>query len=338
MSEIAMTYSSAGESAPRRTLSRRPWLSFFLIALLPTVVVAAGGSLSGVVEVNVDGFAVLAALLVAWATGAEPKVQGRIGMRIAVFALALIVLLAVTGWLFGDLFTLWLALPTSIFIAAALSGAWSPTVAVRDLVRPLLRVRASAAAWAAALLSWPLLGAVGIAVSHVGAPANVHGESYLPASLFAGALFSALPVTIGWYGFAAPRLLLRSSALITALLVGLLPWLAVILPLSVWSTPLNTYVLRSSFDAFALALVALWVYQRSRSSLLPVLVLLVAANVVNFAVLVWWVPRVYQSGGRGLFMAGLHCALALGLLLHGRMWRRPMATPLSASGEGGQGA
>jgi hypothetical protein len=332
MSEVVMTQSGARASAPRRAIARHPWWWFFLIALVPTVVVAAPGRLSVVAQVNVDGFAVLAALLVARASDTEGKVQGRISARIVVFVVALAVLLAMTGWLFGDPASLWLALPTCLFVAFALSGAYSPSVALRDLVRPLLHRRASAAAWAVALLAWPLLGAVGIAASHIGAPANVQGEWYFPASIVPGAVFMALPVAIGWYGFAARRLLLRTSALNAALLVGLLPWLAVVLPLSVWSTPLSTFVLRTSLDGLALAVVAVWIYQRSRGSLLPVLVLLIETNVVAWAVFVWSAPRIYPSGRRDLIMAGLHCAFALGLLLQGRMWRRPMALPQTRSG------
>jgi hypothetical protein len=337
MAEVVMTRSSEGASTPRRAIFRHAWWWFFLIALVPVVVVAAPGSIGRVAQVNVDGFAVLAALLVAWATDTEAKVPGRIGARIAVFVVASAALLAVAGWLGGDLFSLWLALPTSLFIAFALSAAYSPTVALRDLVRPLLRLGGSAVAWAVALLAWPLLGAVGIAVSRIGAPTNVQGEWVFPASVFVWAVVTALPAAIGWYGFAARRLLLRTSALNTALLVGLLPWLAVVLPLSAWSTPLSTFVLRTSLDSLALAVVTVWVFQRSRGVLLPVLVLLIETSVVSHAVFVWSAPQIYPSGRPDLIVAGLHCAFALVLILQGRMWRRPMAMPQTRSGAEGRG-
>jgi hypothetical protein len=302
------------------------------------VVVAAPGNMSYVAQVNVDGFAVLAALLAAWASDTGAKVPGRIGARIAAFVAASAALLAVAGWLGGDLFSLWLALPTSLIIAFALSAAYSPSVALRDLVRPLLGLRASAAAWIVALLAWPLLGAAAIAASHIGAPANVQGGWVFSASILLWAVLTALPAAIGWYGFAARRLLLRTSALNTALLVGLLPSLAVVLPLSVWSSPVSTFVLRTSLDSLALAVVAVWVYQRSRGALLPVLVLLIETSVVAWAVFVWSAPRIYPSGRPDLIAAGLHCAFAFGLLLQGRMWHRPMAVSQTMSDAEGQSA
>lgn len=332
MSEVVITDADAGASTLKRAVARHPWRWFFLVALVPTAFVAAGGSLSLSTSVITDGFAVLAALLVAWASDAEPKVPSRTGARIAVFFVAMIAYLAVTGWLYEA----WvLALPTSLFTALALSGAWSPTESLRELVRPLLRLRASSAAWAVALLAWPLLGALAIAASHIGAPANVHGEWDFPARFIPGGVLVALPAAIGWYGFAARRLLLRTSALNTALLIGLLPWLAVLVPRSIWSNPLvGTYGLRTSLDALAFAVIALWVYRRSRGSLLPVFVLLLEMTIVAWAVFAWSAPRIYRSGGQDLIIVGLHCALALGLVLQGRMWRRPT----TGSGAEGQGA
>jgi hypothetical protein len=321
MSEVVITDADAGASALKRAIARHPWWWFFLVALVPTALVAAGGSWSVSIFVITDGFAVLGALLVAWASDAAPKVTGRTGARIAVFLVTLIAFLAVTGWVYGA----WvLALPTAVFTAVALSGAWSPTISLRDLVRPLLRLHASTAAWLVALLAWPLLGALTIAASHIGAPANVHGESFLPASIIPWGFLVALPTAIGWYGFAARRLLRRTSAVNTALLVGLLPWIAVFAPRSIWSTPLvGDYGLRTSLDAFAFAIVALWVYQRSRDSLLPVFVLLAETAIVAWAVFAWSAPRIWGSDRQDLIAVGLHSAFALVLLLQGRMWRRP---------------
>jgi hypothetical protein len=264
---------------------------------------------------------VLGALLVAWASDAAPKVPGRTGARIAVFLVTLIAFLAVTGWVYGG----WaLALPTAVFTAVALSGAWSPTISLRDLVRPLLRLRASAAAWVVALLAWPLLGALTIAASHIGAPANVRGETDFPAAFIPWGVLAALPTAIGWYGFAARRLLRRTSAVSTALLVGLLPCIAVLVPRSIWGTPLiSVYGLRTSLDALAFAIVALWVCQRSRESLLPVFVLLAETAIVAWAVFVWSAPRIWGSDRQDLIAVGLHSAFALVLLLQGHMWRRP---------------
>lgn len=325
----------AQSEAPRRGLALHPWRWFFLIALLPTVVVALPGSLVATSQINTDGFALLAALLIVRAGDRGPLLPAATMRRLTLFAAALAALLSVAWWEHDGVEGLVLPLFTVAVTATSLSGAYARTPALRQLVHPLLRVRASGPAWLVAVLAWPLLGALGVLLSRLGEPIQVlgGGSLVLEASFVFGSVAAAIPAALAWYGFAAPRLLALRSALVTALLVGLVPWLAIVLPMSVWSGPVNelvlgfshpldSYVVRSSLGALAVGIVAVWVYQRSRGSLLPVLVLLSETTIVSWAVFIWSGPRWALSDNFSWFMVGLHCLLALALVVQGRMWRR----------------
>ena len=290
---------SSAQEAPRRGLAIHPWRSFFLVALLPTAVVAFPGSLMATSEVNTNGFALLAALLVARACDRTAPLPAATARRVVLFAASLAVILAVV-WLGSDgVGALVLYSFTAVVTAVALSGAYSRTPALRELVRPLLRVRARWSAWLVAVLAWPLFGVAGVAISRLGAPTQAIGFSsdILGPWLVLGAIVTAIPATLAWYGFAARRLLASRSALLTAVLVGLVPWLAIVLPASTWSDPLSqlvlgfshpfdSYVVRSCLGALASGVVGVWILQRSRVSLLPVLVFLSETTVVSWAVFV----------------------------------------------------
>ena len=122
---------------------------------------------------------------------------------------------------------------------------------------------------------------------------------------------------------AACRMLPRLSPLVTALLVGALPWLAVVLPLSIWSTPLDSFVLQTVLHAIVVAVVGLWVLRRSPASLLPITAFLVLAYAVPSLVVFWAGPRFAVGESVDWLILGLHWALALALIVQGRMWRRP---------------
>jgi hypothetical protein len=339
MTELAIEARGEGERSLRGLVARHPWRWFFLIALVPTAVVALGGSLLTVTQLNPDGFAVLAAVLVAWSCAEGERMPGRPAVRAVVFVLAFVALLALQTWGFSDVASVVLVAPTALFTAFALSGTFAGMPALRELARPLARLRASAAAWLVALLAWPLLCAIAIAASFIGAPAGVHGGGdWFPPRFVIGVLVTSLPAAIAWYGFAARRLLRSLSALEGALLVGLAPWLAVVLPLSVWSSPLHAFVLRTSLAAFALGVIAVWVLQRSRGSVVPVLLLLAAADLAPLVVRALSAPRVLGDGGSARLVAA-EVAFALVLALQGRMWRRPATETAAASPpSGGRGA
>ena len=333
MTEVAAIPSA--QEAPRRGIAIHPWRWFFLVALLPTAVVALSGSLMATSEVNTDGFALLAALLVARACDRSAPLPPATARRVVLFAASLAAILAVVRLGSDGVGALVLYLFTGVVTAVALSDACSPTPALRELVRPLLHVRARWSAWLVAVLAWPLLGVAGVAISRMGAPAQAtgFGSDLLGPWFVAGAIIAAVPATLAWYGFAARRLLASRSALFTAALVGLVPWLAIVLPASIWSDPLNqlvlgfshpfdSYVVRSCLGALAIGVVGVWILQRSRPSLLPVLVFLSETTIVAWAVFVWAGTRFGFGDGLSWLMVGLHWLLAVVLIVQGRMWRR----------------
>lgn len=333
MTEVAAIPSA--QEAPRRGIASHPWRWFFLVALVPTAVVALSGSLVATGEVNTDGFALLAALLGARACDHSAPLPAAATRRVVLFAASLVAVLAVV-WLGSDgVGALVQYSFTAVVTAVALSGAYSPRQALRELVRPLLHAHARWSAWLVAVVAWPLLGVAGVAISRLDAPTQAIGFSsdVLGAWFVVGAIVAAIPATLAWYGFAARRLLASRSALLTAVLVGLVPWLAIVLPASIWSDPLNqlvlgfshpydSYVVRSCLGALASGVVGVWILQRSRPSLLPVLVFLSETTIVSWAVFVWAGTRFGLGDGVSWLMVSLHWLLAVVLIVQGRMWRR----------------
>jgi hypothetical protein len=133
----------------------------------------------------------------------------------------------------------------------------------------------------------------------------------------------------------ARRMLPRLSPLVTALLVGALPWLAVVLPLSIWSTPLDSFVLQTVLHAIVVAVVGLWVLRRSPASLLPITAFLVLAYAVPSLVVFWAGPRFAVGESVDWLILGLHWALALALIVQGRMWRWPNVSRAESLAAGG---
>lgn len=332
MTTVAATPNA--EEAPRRGIAIHPWRWFFVVALLPTAVVALSGGLMATSEVNTDGFALLAALLVARACDRSAPLPAATGRRVVLFAASLAAVLAVVWVGNDDVGALVQYSFTAVVTAVALSGVYSPMPALQALARPLLHVRARWSAWLVALLAWPLLGAAGVVISRLDAPTQAIGSDggLLGPWSVVGAIVAAVPATLAWYGFAARRLLTSRSALLTAVLVGLVPCLAIVLPASIRSDPLSqlvlgfthpldSYVVRSCLEALASGVVGVWILQRSRQSLLPVLVFLSETTVVWWAVLILAGPRFGLGEGLSWPIVGLHWLLAAALIVQGRMWR-----------------
>ena len=145
------------------------------------------------------------------------------------------------------------------------------------------------------------------------------------------ALVMALPAAMAWYRFAARRLLNRLSPLATAIVVGPLPWLAVLGPLLARESHLGWFIPLSVLSTLAAAIVAVWVYERSRGSLLPVTMFLIAVDTVPIVVVVWAGDRFGNGAGLDDLLLGAHCLLALVLVLRGGMWRRPESRRLDRS-------
>jgi len=310
-------------------IALHPWRWFFALALVPTLVISLPGEMEALDTVI---FAVLAAMLVAWscddgAKAAKHRV-GRVAAFVIVFAAYMLPLLW-GGRVPGFYALLWHASLGAV-TALALAAVFSPTASLRELVRPLLHWRAPWQAYVVAVAVWPLMGCLVIAArrqpstgSSVGSESGFGlTQSFVLAALLT-VLLTAIPTAVAWYGFAAPRLLGRLSPLMTALIVGPLPWLAVLLPVGAWDHYSSPFVPLFLLQQLALAIVAVWLYLRSKGSLLPVVLLFAVSNAVSTAVAIW------LGAGRGpdyattLALLTLEGLLALVLVMQGRMWRRP---------------
>ena len=163
---------------------------------------------------------------------------------------------------------------TGIACGFTVSCLWSPAPAVRDLVRPLLRWRLSWTAYAFALLAWPLLAAIVVTASHL-LPVRESGYVFLmpdeaqvwqwAAKAFAYDLVLKIPFVVGWYGFAARRLLARRSPLLVGLLLGVLLTAALWLP-TMRSLSDSTQLARFAASDVSLAVITVWLYGKARGS------------------------------------------------------------------------
>jgi len=209
--------------------------------------------------------------------------------------------------------------------ALALAAIFSPTTSLRELASPLFRWRAPWQAYAVAVAVWPLMGGLVIEARRQPLTGSAMGGATRSFILFGllTALLTAVPAAVAWYGFAARRLLGSLSPLSTALIVGPLPWLAVVLPVGAWDHYSSPFVPLSLLQQLAIAIVAVWLYLRSRGSLLPVVLLFAVSSAVSTAVAIW------LGAGRGPDYAATFSLLlpeaifALVLVMQGRMWRRP---------------
>jgi hypothetical protein len=346
LSDEASDAGRAFGSAARRAIARHPLRWFFALALGAAVLAGTAVSLQLVDRVNGSGFPVAAAMLVVWAEGSRREWAPRRGARLAVFLATLAIYLLPAWFGYGD--TSLVPLPSAVCVALALASLYSPRATMRDLARPLGRLRSSASAYVVGLVAWPAIAVLVVVAAHLWArgPVFVAGWDRVPrlhASFEAvhHGFLAAVPTAIAWYGFTARRLLDRLSPLITALLVGPLVTLASLIPLILWSSPPGDYLIVTLLNATGLAAVAVWVFQRSQGSLVPVGLFLLEANAVPLVVLLWSPRLLGSEPGSRYLMVGLLCALALVLAVEGRMWRRPsraetpVARPVACEGEAG---
>jgi hypothetical protein len=219
-----------------------------------------------------------------------------------------------------------LALVPAALVGYTASCACSPVAAVRKLVRPLFAWRLPWDRYAFALLTFPALAVLVVITSHLlsahaGSDGSASGAVVVRQWLriaIADALVAA-PFIVGWCGFAARRLLARFSPLAVGLLLGALlvaaDWLPDLLrpPVAVATT--------SILGALATSIVAVWLYQRSRGSLLPVLLLRATNTTLIVGALAG--TGFGQGFGRYEVFTAAECAVAIGLVLGWQMWRGP---------------
>jgi hypothetical protein len=329
-------------------LVRYPLASFVVIAVaIPALTFVHVGIL---VSLLTELWAGVAAIIICWASEPTPLLASRRGPRLSLasgaFALGLLAAWLEIGRTAVGTF-IGMALPAALAEALILSCLLSPRRAVRELVRPLFRLRAPCRCYSVAVLCWPLVSAGVLLLSRL-APAADPGQSIPAPSTDYDLRVVALSVlgfavispgwVVGWYGFAAGRLLRRWSPLAVALLLAILQWVATIAFLlfawslsSLWSAPL----LITLAQLCAASVVAIWLYLRSEGSLLPLLLTEALAYPAYLAAALYAGTGLARAEAFDYLYRGLQCALAIGLIFSGRMWQRPSPPALTATVVGG---
>lgn len=266
--------------------------------------------------------------LLCWAGDLTPCLPRKTVTRVLVFIAVTVAVALLLANNSGEA-QLSVNLIVAAFYGYTLSCLWSPVGAVRALVRPLLRWRLPWGVYAIALLALPLLAFATVVVSRLlRAPAGT-GPTILPGGLgqvvkgFFSEPVLRLPLVVGWYGFAARRLLGRYSPLAIGLLFGVALALASVLPVLRYSGLIQAGLPRVFASSMAIQVASVWLYQRSRGGLLA-LVVLQGSSTASFLALLLW-------GGLGLggpdslldAFAATQCLLAVFLVVGWRMWHRP---------------
>ena len=324
------------------TLARHPWLGFALFGLVP-VVAFAFGSVLVTAEAFAAVFPALAAVLITGDSDAREPLPEHRTKRLFVAGGVFVILggvrFAAMGYGSPAYAAIVVGAPSAI-AAWILSGVYSPLPSVRRLVRGLSSTRASRAAWLVAALAWPAAGALALVLLarrpgfSVVAPGG--SDLGLLAVWTAVGLFNSALATLAWFGFAARRLLPRLGPLATGLLIGAAQWLVVWTPTLRWNSPLTPFFLSGVAGSAAAGVAGVWVLQRSRGSLTPVWLLGTLAYASHgLAFLTVQVGVHARSDGVNVAFAIGEVAVALVLVVAGRMWRRPVrmdaATPASES-------
>lgn len=310
-------------------MSRSPWLWFALVGLVPAALL--GGNVLGGSIALAALFPALAAML-ALSSGDQPQplpeyLARRLLVAIGVVAILVGARLAWTG-LDGLAYRLIVAAVPAALAAWVLSGMYAPSPAVRRWVRSLVATGAPRRVLPVAVLAWPLVGAASVVVCAalpgltVAAP-RAASVGLLAATIVNG-VFAAALVALGWYGYAGRRLLPGLNPLVTGLLIGVLQWLVVWGPALRPATALAPFFLFRLIGFAAAGVVGMWVYGRSRGSLLPVWLLGVSLALSQTVTYLSVTPQVVGRTDTlpALYAAG-QATVALVLAVLGRMWRQP---------------
>lgn len=328
----------ADDSAPRQTgdaTARYPWLTFLLVGLAPALILS--GNVLGATVPLAALFPALAATLATETGDEHPRVAGHRAKRLLLAAGVVALLggatLARSG-LGSPAYTAFAAGVPAVLAAWVLSGAYSPSPAVRALVRPLVSRRAPRPACLVAVLAWPGAALLSVAVCSRLPGMSVGLDGRLSLDLLSGwvapGVIGAALAAVAWYGFAARRLQPRLSPLAAGLLIGAAQWTVTWATTLGWTGPAEPFFLARLAGSVAAALVAVWVLARSRGSLLPVWLLgsLLPASMAAASLLVS-VEVVARADTFVQVFSLAQVALAVALVATGRMWKRP-----STSGSG----
>jgi hypothetical protein len=312
-------------------LARHALVVFLVLPLLAYAVLA----LAHVRFVGVASVATgLSALIVCWSLGERQERPARLALRLLVFVLVTLgyaFALAIVEPIPSGLTPLRAYLPLA-FVAGLLAQALlSPNAGLRRLTQPLLRWRAPWYVYALALLAWPLLAVLVVWLSrHLpGATAGTADGGFIGSTLRLGWLEAlwAAPWALAWFGYGVPVLLRRRSALVAALTLGLLTWLQLGIALLIRGHADWTETYLNLGTGLALAVVAVWLFQRARGSVWPVLILQGTAAV---SMLLNWAGDGFGVDyGAWTALVAAEVALAITLVVIGRMWQRPESAPLT---------
>lgn len=290
---------------------------------------------------NVGTFGPFFAAVVISAIIAPEKVKGSHARRWALFALVFAVALSVWllfRWRLHAGFDWLPGAALAALVAFLVSGPLAGRRGVRDLLGSLAIWRVGWSSYAAALLLGPAIWLLPIGLDLAlggklppwprGVPSLDLVSLFFAWLLFFGAGFTEEP---GWRGFALPRLQSRFSPLVASIMLGSV-W-------AFWHTPLyftGMYTATSNTGPAAvagilarfvwvvpLAIVFTWLYNRSRGSVLIMVLLHTAFNTATAVV-----PL---SPRAGVLFLGTTWAIALVILVSARMWRKqPSDVPTEA--------
>jgi membrane protease YdiL (CAAX protease family) len=269
-------------------------------------------------------FAAMAAAALTDPTRVQTRLSHQLGLFVAsAAAFAVVLLLAQTD---PRMASSYLSTPlvnaVSVLLAALIvTGHLSGVRGVRELLRPLGEWRVGARWYLAALFLFPALVLLGNAFwlllgNRLAAPPyqpdGLGGYLYSVVVIFCFITIygGALKEEPGWRGFAQRQLQARHSPLVVSIVIGVI-W-------SVWHAPLHmfgyfegglaTLGLRLVINTLS-AIVYTWMYNRTRGSLIPVILLHGSNNTMS----------VFLPISAGVYLVAI--VFTVGLVFVERMWQ-----------------
>ena len=234
-------------------------------------------------------------------------------------------------------------LPLALIVGLLVQGLLSPNAGLRHLSQPLLRWRAPWYIYAIALFAWPLLAVVVVALSRYlpGASLDSGSGGYPLTDALRSVWFDAVlmgPWALAWFGYGVPVLLSRHSALLAGVTLGLLTWSNQLIVRLIHGTalaaPQTSILCLTLGGVIALAVVAVWLFQRARGSVWPLAILsgmgatFVLLNLGGHRL---WYGLLFSPWTALVVAQAMFAAL---LVVRGRMWQRPAVSPPAAQSIG----
>lgn len=207
----------------------------------------------------------------------------------------------------------------ALIAAYIISGAFSPWQGIRTLLQRLTKRRVEIQWIIIAILLWPTVVLVSNGIARglgISIPANpsipdvplipLIVETFFWVFLFA----SPLHEDPGWWGFALPRLQARTTPLAAGIWIGIM-WGLWHLPLHILGYyPFGVAGFMIRLQEIPSAIIFIWLFNRSKGSLLPVVLLHAARNATSI-----FLSRAYIP----VFIVWL--LLACALVVWDKMWK-----------------